>query len=352
MAKARSAASPSVRGGSRRLRPPAAPGPVREGGPARLRVLAGLADILLSGDPVRRLPVRLVRAICRDAGLPAAALILRENEGEAVSACSAAGPEAERWRNAMESAARRCRADGTVPAPGRGLCVFPIRSGRAVFGALILPQSGSGAFPTALFARWLRERIRWSRRASRDALTGLVNRSAWEEAAGRVAAFCRRHRRPLGAIFLDLDGFKSLNDRAGHAAGDRELAEFARGLRRGLRRSDLVGRFGGDEFLALLPGTDLPGTLRAARRLFSGSSPSRRPRIPFSAGVAAAAAGGSGWRTLVRQADAALRRAKRAGGGRLGWRDPETCRTLTERAFRVQGAAAVKSTRNPASSPR
>ncbi|MGQ9633009.1 MAG: putative bifunctional diguanylate cyclase/phosphodiesterase [Bryobacteraceae bacterium] len=92
-----------------------------------------------------------------------------------------------------------------------------------------------------------------SYRAHHDALTGLPNRHAFEERAAHGLAYARRYGRPSAILFLDLDGFKAVNDSLGHAAGDMVLREVAQRLRAALRESDIIARWGGDEFVAFLP---------------------------------------------------------------------------------------------------
>jgi predicted signal transduction protein with EAL and GGDEF domain len=89
--------------------------------------------------------------------------------------------------------------------------------------------------------------------ASTDALTGVANRRAWEAEAARSLAHAARTGEPLTVAILDLDGFKEINDRDGHSAGDRVLREVATQWRSRLRASDLLGRHGGDEFVLCLP---------------------------------------------------------------------------------------------------
>ena len=94
------------------------------------------------------------------------------------------------------------------------------------------------------------------RAASSDDLTGLLNRAGFRESALRLQALARRTDVPLSLVVVDLDGFKAVNDRRGHAAGDRVLVEVAHRWGEVLRASDLLARLGGDEFVLLLPGAD------------------------------------------------------------------------------------------------
>jgi diguanylate cyclase (GGDEF)-like protein len=147
--------------------------------------------------------------------------------------------------------------------------------------------------------------------ARRDALTGLANRRGWEEALDQALALARRGGTPLAMLMLDLDGLKTFNDTAGHSAGDELLAGVAAVWSSRLRDSDLLARYGGDEFAALLPNCDLPDALRIAGNLLVDLPPG----AACSVGVAV-------WdrvedaETLLARADAALYDGKRAGGGR------------------------------------
>lgn len=103
--------------------------------------------------------------------------------------------------------------------------------------------------------------------ATIDSLTGLVNRRAFFEHTGRARLLATRLRQPIALMMLDIDHFKRLNDRFGHAGGDQALCVFAATAQAALREHDIMGRLGGEEFALVLPGTDLEGALQAAERL-------------------------------------------------------------------------------------
>jgi diguanylate cyclase (GGDEF)-like protein len=103
--------------------------------------------------------------------------------------------------------------------------------------------------------------------ATTDCLTGLANRRAFFEQAESARLLATRLRKPIALMMLDIDHFKQLNDRFGHASGDEALVLFADIARRALRDHDIMGRLGGEEFALALPGTDLDGALQAAERL-------------------------------------------------------------------------------------
>lgn len=106
-----------------------------------------------------------------------------------------------------------------------------------------------------------------ARLATTDSLTGLPNRHAFLERAESARLAALRLRQPLALAMMDIDHFKQINDRFGHASGDEALTVFARTARATLRAHETVGRLGGEEFAMVLPGTDLAGALQAAERL-------------------------------------------------------------------------------------
>ena len=162
-----------------------------------------------------------------------------------------------------------------------------------------------------------------SNQALVDGLTGLANRRSCEETLNSELARSERFPGPIALVITDLDDFKEVNDRFGHQAGDVVLREFATLLREGVRDIDLAGRWGGEEFLLILPGTDLEGATHVAdrvRRALAGRivlSVDGEP-IPVTAsfGVAAYPEAPSA-SALFAAADAALYEAKRTGKNRV-----------------------------------
>lgn len=151
------------------------------------------------------------------------------------------------------------------------------------------------------------------RLARTDALTGLPNRRYLEEALAAEVARAHRHGGPLAVAIFDVDHFKTVNDVNGHAAGDETLRVIAMMAREVARSSDLVGRFGGDEFVFLLPQTDVDGASELVWRLVREVRAKwTSPRVTLSAGIAALLPGESAGALLAR-ADAALYEAKKAG---------------------------------------
>jgi diguanylate cyclase len=158
------------------------------------------------------------------------------------------------------------------------------------------------------------------RRAVSDALTGLPNRRAADETFRRLAAQAGRALSPLGVVLLDLDRFKQLNDQHGHAHGDRALAMVGRVVTDTLRASDFAARFGGEEFLLLLPDTDRRGAIEVAEKVRVAIEQIELPRagaLTGSLGVACLPEDAVEPDQLLRRADRALYAAKAGGRNRV-----------------------------------
>ncbi len=159
-----------------------------------------------------------------------------------------------------------------------------------------------------------------SRQAQHDELTGLANRSLFQDRLERALAWARRHERLLAVMVLDLNGFKAVNDRLGHAAGDRLLAIMGRRLSDRLRETDTVARLGGDEFAILIENLAKPEhAALVARKLLEAVAPpvavdGETVGVTASLGVALYPRDGEDGATLAREADRAMYRAKAEGG--------------------------------------
>lgn len=149
-----------------------------------------------------------------------------------------------------------------------------------------------------------------------DALTGALNRRGFEEAYQRELARSRRNGSHLAIALIDLDDFKRLNDSLGHQVGDEALVHLVKNLRAALRPSDVLCRFGGEEFVVLLPETALNEAVTAIsrfqRQFAANAMPGRDIQVTFSAGVVVKEAAESVQESILR-ADAATYAAKRAG---------------------------------------
>ncbi|MGH9320437.1 MAG: diguanylate cyclase, partial [Vicinamibacteria bacterium] len=207
----------------------------------------------------------------------------------------------------------------------------PLRAQKRVSGALLLTRREESF--TAREVRLLRiycnqaavalenaivhERV--ENLAATDALTGLFNRRYFESAFSRELARCDRTSAPLGLLILDIDHFKSFNDTYGHAMGDLILRKVAAVLGSALRKADVLARFGGEEFVVLLPQVTAEGAMESAERLresvaAAGIHPGGpRKRVTVSIGVALFPSDGSDSESLLQAADGALYEAKDLG---------------------------------------
>jgi diguanylate cyclase (GGDEF)-like protein/PAS domain S-box-containing protein len=164
-----------------------------------------------------------------------------------------------------------------------------------------------------------RMRAELERLATTDALTGLANRHHLTALAERELRRRDRHALDLAVLVIDADHFKSINDRHGHQAGDTVLRALGRLLAEEIRETDLLGRWGGEEFVALLVGTDLDGARRCAERMVrrcAGTDIAHGGgdlRVTVSIGVTACTADERDVEVVVARADRAMYAAKQAG---------------------------------------
>ena len=176
----------------------------------------------------------------------------------------------------------------------------------------------------------LRARAELERMATRDGLTGIWNRAAAFDLLGRALDWCRLSDQSAAVIMCDLDGFKKINDHHGHPIGDLVLREVARRLQAVVRAADFVGRYGGEEFLIILPDCNVAEARIRAEQLRREveSAPVEAGGTSFavtcSFGVSGSGNCGFDGEALVRAADQALYRAKHAGKNRV-----EVCKEMT-----------------------
>jgi diguanylate cyclase len=155
-----------------------------------------------------------------------------------------------------------------------------------------------------------------------DQLTGSLNRRGLDDVFEREQARSKRRRTPLCVALLDLDDFKRLNDNYGHVAGDHALIHLVRVIKETLRTMDVIGRFGGEEFMVILPDTPLEDAVQTVTRLQRELTKrifmynNEKLLITFSAGVALHQPG-EDQSSLIKRADEALYKAKRAGKNRV-----------------------------------
>lgn len=227
-------------------------------------------------------------------------------------------------------------AAATIPGTGsdrttESMIVVPLIAGDHRLGVLDVWRDGAGSFSAhdlarcALFAHvaaaaWRNAQLyaELEERARTDVLTGLHNARWWEELAPREVARSRRTGKEIGLLLVDLDHFKVVNDTHGHGTGDRVLRQVARILRSAVRTGDAVVRFGGEEFLIMLPESGDEGALRVAetvRRELAEMPPvaSGLPQVTASIGVALFPRHGKDLDEVVQAADIAMYQAKARG---------------------------------------
>jgi diguanylate cyclase (GGDEF)-like protein len=222
-----------------------------------------------------------------------------------------------------------CELCGALPEPSS--CV-PTIVGGEVIGSIVLqvPERlndhqaedlGASVMAAGPVIANLRNLAIAERRAATDALTGLPNQRSVSDTLNRMAAQAGRGKSPLTAIMFDLDHFKSVNDIHGHAKGDEVLATVAAVVAANVRESDFLGRYGGEEFIALLPDTSSSGGAMLAEKLRAAIEDIEVPNLDrglsASFGVAMLPGDAVNGEQLVRAADRALYAAKNAGRNRV-----------------------------------
>lgn len=221
-----------------------------------------------------------------------------------------------------------------VGASSRAEAVIPFQVSAQGWGALVLQRRAGATFDdeelsaasefvrlTALHADEAVATLALRHTAERDALTGSHNRRSIDHWLARQ--FARKESGPISLLFVDIDHFKSVNDVHGHACGDHCLRTVAAALRSALGTQDLLGRYGGEEFIVLLPDAHLARARATAERLrlavealeidWQGA----KHRITVSIGVAARAAADQSPAAFMDRADSALYEAKRSGRNRV-----------------------------------
>ncbi|CBG87210.1 diguanylate cyclase AdrA [Citrobacter rodentium] len=157
--------------------------------------------------------------------------------------------------------------------------------------------------------------------SSRDGMTGVYNRRHWEQLLRNEFELCRRQHRECTLLIIDIDHFKDINDTWGHDVGDEAIQALTRQLRTTLRSSDVIGRFGGDEFAVIMCGTPAESAIAAMSRVHEGLRALRLACAPqvilhISVGVAPLTPQFGHYREWLKSADLALYKAKNAGRNR------------------------------------
>jgi diguanylate cyclase (GGDEF)-like protein len=166
--------------------------------------------------------------------------------------------------------------------------------------------------------------LRLEELAMTDSLTGMRNRRCFMQTAALEFERATRHARPMAVVLIDVDHFKSINDRHGHQCGDQTLVEIAQACQGTLRKTDLLARFGGEEFIVLLPETGQREAVRLAERMRNAVAADLRlpdqPRpgaVTISLGAVALSRSTPTLDILIQAADQALYDAKRSGRNRV-----------------------------------
>lgn len=322
---------------------------------ASLRALTADIQYTASADAAA---VMMVNQLAAQPGISGALVLLDGGPGAGMRIAARAGedpgdpvtaldPDGERLCRALHSGTNLTspgadRAHACVcpvsQSPGGGILCVPLHNHGRVSGLLI-----ARAKPERLLTPALSEHVETvasigsitlagtstrdsaMRDALHDGLTGIYNRRYLEAALSQTMHLMTRLGQPISVIMMDLDGFKGTNDRWGHQAGDRLLQRFAACIVANVREGDVVARYGGDEFVAVMPNTPLVLAREVAERILAAvralsAAPAEGPAAPeFSVSIGVVCAPDHGWEMddMLRAADAALYRAKRDGRNRV-----------------------------------
>jgi diguanylate cyclase (GGDEF)-like protein len=313
---------------------------------AETQTLYDLENLLFSVESPRALPQRALSVLKFVLPYEHAQLLLKQGEGyELVAQIGTMPPLSEGLLQHSEptESVQACLYDTSHPhaesfAPATSVIVAPLRGGVRVHGLLALGRMELPPFndldlellqTLAFQLTSVLERAMLlsdlERLAVTDGLTGLYNYRHFQERYREEVNLCRRYHHPLAVMLIDLDGFKQVNDTYGHLEGDYLLVQVAEMLRNTLRNTELIARYGGDEFVVLMPSTNLQGGVAAATRVLQTARKTQfldtlgEPRfhITLSIGVAAYPNSTQNPVELLEKADEALETAKRSGRNRV-----------------------------------
>jgi diguanylate cyclase (GGDEF)-like protein len=262
-------------------------------------------------------------------GLEATPVLAKQLENAAPESCLAVRLAKPHLREPGDDGLLVCELCGELPEPSA--CVPTIVGGEVIGSVIVQVPEALDAAPTEdletsvttagpVIAN-LRNLAIAERRAATDALTGLANHRSVADTLNRMVAQAGRAKTPLAAIMFDLDHFKRVNDIHGHAKGDEVLATVAAVVQNNVRDSDFLGRYGGEEFVVLLPATSRDGGAMLAEKLRESIEELEIPdldrRLSASFGVAVLPHDAVNGEQLLRAADRALYAAKNAGRNRV-----------------------------------
>jgi diguanylate cyclase (GGDEF)-like protein len=207
---------------------------------------------------------------------------------------------------------------------------FPLHSYTASLVAELVPMILVGYITTMLSADTRRALAQVRHLSETDELTGILNRRAFLTAADQVFQQAQRHGRPFSLLMIDSDSLKTINDTHGHDAGNRLLKRTVQCIQNELRKSDVVARYGGDEFVALLPETGHDGARTTAERIRASIAATpllaggKEVTITSSVGVACFPEQGNDFEAVFRAADRAMYQSKQAGKNRVSVASSDT----------------------------
>jgi diguanylate cyclase (GGDEF)-like protein len=313
---------------------------------AETQTLYDLENLLFSVESPRTLPQRALDILKLVLPYEHAQLLLCSDKNLELVAHEGAMPPLHTALPSLsqsEPPAQAClydanHAQAEAFAPATSLMIAPLRGGVRIQGLIALGRTELPPFNeldlellqtlafqlTSVLERALLlsdlERL-----AVTDGLTGLYNYRHFQERYREEVNLCRRYHHPLAMMLIDLDGFKQVNDTYGHLEGDYLLVQLADVLRNTLRNTELIARYGGDEFVVLMPSTNLQGGIAAANRVlqavretqFLDTVGTPRFSITLSIGVAAYPDSTQNPVELLEKADEALETAKRSGRNRV-----------------------------------
>jgi diguanylate cyclase (GGDEF)-like protein len=283
---------------------------------------------------VRALCAAFASALAENLGLRSAAVYVVDEDGAAYELAGAAGDAARLPAHIPATAAATAVGTRGIGAPGLGpfARALPISLGERMNAVLALgPRESGEAISRAelhevelatLQVAAMIENARLFSLATRDSLTGLVRRAVFEEQLRAEAARFARGRETFSVLLIDVDDFKRVNDRHGHATGDEVLRAIAAAVKGAVRESDTVARYGGEELAVLLPDTPAEGAATAGEKLRAAVAALQVPAagemlsVTVSVGIAEMEPGLDESR-LVARADVALYRAKSLGKNRV-----------------------------------
>jgi diguanylate cyclase (GGDEF)-like protein len=273
-------------------------------------------------------------------------LLLRQGGGDVLAvraACGRAGPQARgHTLPAGQAAALLAAEAGLIYRAGSGkkppaglaelmglspavLAAAPLKGRRRVFGAVVLAAGTEEDFDTAglatlaaaaLYTAQVIEKLCYlrigKRLASIDSLTGARGRRALEKTLAGEIDRCQRYKTPLSVLWVELDDFKRITDTFGHAAADKVLVEAARILAKNIRTVDTLARYGGDEFVVLLPNTSRENAQVVRQRILSDLETynAARQELPFQMSVGLHTAGPEGVEDILTYSDLDLKRRR------------------------------------------